>query len=347
MNKVLTEIGLVITCLLVTRITYSKTQITDANAENQRIELKRTDELIDRARKNLRTSNEPTSALVLEQAIGLQKQAWDNFSKGTFEGYAFSDRLTHQARELVKQARSNARFSEEDKDAVSNKLERAKNILRQAQDEMPTTINESRRTIFESAQRNLKLASEFYRNGQYRPAVKLADRVEKTASRLLLIANRQQNFHVNFQRRLEAVKQSINLVANEASDCHSEQAHNLIQNARKALQTAVELASKGRHEAAARHLQKSRKLATDAADLCGRARQFNNALERLTREAERYRDQIGPGDESGMRISHQVFDLLENAKEFMAGQDSDATVAALKAAQLTLKQLERYLDSGE
>jgi len=347
MIKSIYKISLLLVGMLVISAPSGHAQTGNTIIENIRLELQRTDEIIDRAREMVRASKEPASALALEQAIALQKQAWDNFYKATLEGYTFAHRLTQQAREQAKQALSSARFSEQGQDAVLSKLERTEDLLRQAHEEMPSTVDESLRTIFDTARRNLGQAWEFYRNGQYRPSVKLANQVEKTAKRLLQIANRQHNFEANFQRRLEAVKQFIDRVEGEAKNCQSEPAQILIQNAKSALQTAVDLAAKGQYEQASRHLQQARKFATDAADLCGRAKEFGGAIDRLTNEAERLREQIRPGDENGMKLLEQVFGQIENAKDFIARQDSEAAAAALRAAQLTLKQLQRYLDTGE
>lgn len=347
MIRTLSKISLLLVGILVGTSMLVQAQTGGTIIENIRLELQRTDEIIDRAREMVRASKEPTAALALEQAINLQKQAWDNFYKATIEGFTFAHRLTQQAREQAKQALSSARFSEQGQDAVLSRLERTEDLLRQVHEEMPIPVDESLRTIFDTARRNLAQAWEFYRSGQYRPAVKLSNQVEKTAKRLLQIANRQQNFEANFQRRLEAVRQFIDRVEGESKNCQSEPAQNLIRNAKSALQSAEELASKGQYEAASRQLQQARKLAADAADLCGRAREFSGAIERLTNEAERLREQIRPGDENGKKLLEQVFGQLENAREFIARQDSEAAAAALRAAQLTLKQLQRYMDTGE
>ncbi|MGH8016265.1 MAG: hypothetical protein ACREBV_08755, partial [Candidatus Zixiibacteriota bacterium] len=114
-----------------------------------------------------------------------------------------------------------------------------------------------------------------------------------------------------------------------------------------ALNSALEMSAKGQHERAPRQLQQARKLATEAADLCGRANELSGNLERLTSEAERLRDRVRPSDQTGMRLLDQIFEQLENAKSSIARNESEGAAAALRAAQLTIKQLQRYLISGE
>ena len=347
MNRMLIKSGFLFVALFVFSAPFASAQNDNSIVENIRTELHRTDEIIEHARELVRGSNAPAAALTLEQAIGIQKQAWDNFNRGTVDGYTFAAKLTRQARELAKKALSNARLTEQGGDAVQNRLERTEELLRRAHEEMPGTVDESLRTIFESARRNLAQAWEFYRNGQYRPAVKLAAQVEKTARRLIQIAIRQQNLRANFERRLNAAKEFIERVQLEVANCDSETAGSLLEQAKAALRLAHELASKGLYETAVEQLQQSRKLASQAADLCGRARDMSSALDRLKNEAERVREEIPRGDETAKRLMEQVFAQLENARQFIANQDSEGAAAGLRAAQLTLKQLRRHLHNGE
>jgi uncharacterized protein YfcZ (UPF0381/DUF406 family) len=214
---------------------------------------------------------------------------------------------------------------------------------------MPGTLDESLRTIFESARRNLTQAWEFYRNGQYRPAVKLAAQVEKTARRLIEISNRQQSQRTNFERRLISAKEFIDRIEIEVAGCNSVAASSLIDQAKTSLGMANDLADKGRFEAAVKQLQQARKLASEAADLCGSgsARDMSSALQRLKSEADLIREEIPRDDETAKRLMEQVFSQLENARQFIANQDSQAAAASLRAAQITLRQLRRYLNNGE
>lgn len=347
MNRITIKSGLLIAMLMLLAVPIVSAQDGSNVVDNIRAALERTDQIIERAREMVRGSNAPASALTLEQAIGIQNRAWENFKRGTADGYTFAAKLTLQARELAKKALANARLSEQGNDAVENRLQRTEELLRRAHEQLPGNVDESLRTLFDTARRNLAQAWEFYRNGQYRPAVKLAAQVEKTARRLLEIGNRQQNLSVNFERRLNANKEFIDRIQKQVANCNSETARNLLAQARAALDQASELGSKGRYEAATKQLQQARRLASQAADLCGRARELRTAFDRLKAEAERVRDEIPRNDETAKKLMEQVFSQLENARQFMDNQDSEGTAAALKAAQLTLKQLRRYLNDGE
>jgi len=343
MNRKITNSFLFLAILFLSSASILAQNTNDARVKIE-AELRLTDEVIDRAREVVRTASAPGPSLVLEKAIELQKQAWDNFSN---DRPLIAIALTQKARELAKQSMAGSRILEEGKEAVQNRLERAEELLVQAHDEMPANVDESLQSIFETARRNLAQAWEFFRNGQYRPAVKLANQVEKAAKRLLQIANRQSSFEANFERRLEAVRLFISRVQEEVANCQSEPAKEFIRKARETLEAAVELNSKGNFEQASKQLQQARKLARQAADLCGQARKLADRLQQLTNEAERLKEQIRPSDETGTRIVDQIFDQLENARSFIAKNDSQGASAALRAAQLTIKQLQRYLINGE
>ncbi|MGH8015851.1 MAG: hypothetical protein ACREBV_06635, partial [Candidatus Zixiibacteriota bacterium] len=238
MNRKITIYGLNLISALVLILSSPVAQDVNQIRDKVEVELRLTDEVIERAREIVRTSNAPAPNLVLEQAINLQKMAWDSFNNGRL---ILAREQTLKAREIAKQALSGSRLLEQGKDAVQNRLERAEELLSQAHEEMPATVDESLRSLLETARRNLAQAWEFYRDGQYRPAVKLANQVEKAAKRLLQIANRQQSLESNFLRRFEALRQFIQRVQDDAVSCQSEQAKDLIEKANQALNSALEM----------------------------------------------------------------------------------------------------------
>ena len=80
--------------------------------------------------------------------------------------------------------------------------------------------------------------------------------------------------------------------------------------------------------------------------MCGQADNISGRLESLRAEADRIKEELPRNDDTASRLIGQVYGQLENAREFISRQDNEAAAAALKAAQLTLRQLKRYLDSG-
>ena len=322
----------------------SSAQITDAFIDNLRTELERTNHILERVREIVRTSNSPPAALALEQAIRLQRQAWENFGMGTLEGFKFATKLTQAAREQAQKALSIARPSEQGEETVLRKLERTKELLSRAHESLSNSTDESLKTIFESARRQLRQAWEFYRTREYRPALKLANQVEKTVSRLLKIANRHQNRRANFERRVETIRELLSRVKERIGGCKLEAADRVFKQAEESFHKALELAENGRLEQAVNQLQKSRRIARRAAEMCGQADNISGRLESLKSEADRIKEDLPRNDETASRLIGQVYGQLENASEFISRQDNEAAAAALKAAQLTLRQLKRHLD---
>ena len=324
----------------------SSAQITDAFIDNLRTELERTNHILERVREVVRTSSSPPAALALEQAIRLQRQAWENFGTGTLEGYKFAAKLTQAAREQAQKALSIARISEQGEETVIRKLERTKELLVRAHESLSSSADESLKTIFESARRQLRQAWEFYRAREYRPALKLVSQVEKTVRRLLKIANRRQNRQANFERRAETIRELLTRVKERIGGCKLEAADRAFGQAEESFHRALELAENGRLEQAVNQLQRSRRIARQAAEMCGQADNISGRLESLKSEADRIKEELPANDETASRLIGQVYGQLENAREFISRQDNEAAAAALKAAQLTLRQLKRYLDSG-
>ncbi|MCH7689913.1 MAG: hypothetical protein IIA17_02570 [candidate division Zixibacteria bacterium] len=81
--------------------------------------------------------------------------------------------------------------------------------------------------------------------------------------------------------------------------------------------------------------------------MCGQADNISGRLESLKSEADRIKEDLPANDETASRLIGQVYGQLENAREFISRHDYEAAAAALKAAQLTLRQLKRHLDRSE
>ncbi len=344
-KKMLKSLLIVIAAALLAPI--SSAQITGDLIENLRTELERTNHILERVREVVRTASSPPAALALEQAVRLQRQAWENFGTGTPEGYKFASKLTQAAREQAHKALSIARLSEQGEETVLRKLERIKELLSRAHESLGGSADESLKALFGSARRQLRQAWEFYRAREYRPALKLGNQVEKTVRRLLKIVNRHHNRQANFQRRVETVRELLSRVRERVAACKSEAAERIFKQAEESFHKALELAENGRFEQAVDQLQRARRIARKAAEMCGQADNISGRLESLKSEADRIKEELPVNDETAARLIGQVYGQLENAREFISRQDSEAAAAALKAAQLTLRQLKRYLDSSQ
>ena len=308
-----------------------------------RTELERTDQLIDRAKDAVRDSHAPVAHLKLKAAIDLQAKAWRAFDN---EYPRLALHLTMQAREQAKHAIAARRMTEQSKHVVLNKLERVNEMLERARELLAGRTDAAYQMIFRSAQDSHSKAWEFYRSQQYRPAVKLADQAEKALRKLLRAVEGDVRGQLSFERRSEAAQQLLQRARTLASDCASAHASELVDQATTAWRRGRELADSGNYQAALRALQQARKLANQAARECRGEDALHHRFERIKNEADRLGETIAPSDDQARRFFRQTQEQLELADEALGDGRTEAAAAALKAAELTLNQLKRYLDAG-
>ncbi len=306
-------------------------------------ELERTDQLIDRAKDAARASHAPVAQLSLKAAVDLQAKAWRAFDN---DYPRLAHRLTMQAREKAKRAIAAGRMTEQSEHVVLNKLERVNEMLERARELLASRADAGYQTIFHSAQDSHSKAWEFYRSQQYRPAIKLADQAEKALRKLLRAVEGDWRGQMSFDRRSEAAEQLLQRARTLAADCASAHASELVDQATAAWRRGRELADSGNYQAALRALQQSRKLANQAARECRGEDGLRHRFERIKNEADRLNETITPSDDQARRFIRLTHEQLELAEEALDKGRTESAAAALKAAELTMNQLKRYLDAG-
>ena len=328
---------------LITLLATSGLTQTNAQVEKVRIELERTDEVIERAKEAVRSTNAPVVRLALQKAIELQKGAREWFRHRRL---LVAYKQTLEARELAKKALVRSRLTEQGETVVLRKLERAAELLERAKETMPPGPDGRLQTLFESAKDNLIRAWEFYRTQQYRAALKLANQVKKAAQEIFNASSRQIRRHADFERRYEAVGDVINRAREKVAECGSEEASSLLEQSVKTYQLSRELASQKKINAALRNLQKARQMAVEASKACDGLGVLNQRYDRIRSEADRLSESIPPNNELARKLLSQVYDQLELARDYIDQNQTEAAAAALKAAHLTLNQVKRHLGSG-
>lgn len=316
---------------------------TGDSIERLRIELERTDELIRRAEEAVRSSNSPSGKLALEQAKRIQGQAWSAFRDGNYD---LAILLTPKARELAQRAIGASRSTEENEDIVLRKLERTTEQMQRLRENLPPDMPQHLMSLFDATRLNLERAWEFFRAHRYRPAVKLCTQVEKAIHKLLNTIRQDDRRANDFGRRAEKVRELLDRLSERIGDCNNENSASLFDNARKAFQHARELAMQGRMEGARAALHKANQLATKAVESCRGVDGITERLERIKNNADRMRDAISSGDQTAQHLLIQVYRQLELTREHIDSGQHEAAAASLKAAELTLRQLKRYLENG-
>jgi hypothetical protein len=311
---------------------------TNAQVGKVRTELERTDEVIERAKEAVRSTNAPVAGLALQKAIKLQKGAREWLRHRQLPA-AYNQ--TIKAREQAKSALVRCRLTEQGETVVMRKLERAAELLERAKEAMPPGPDGRLCAIYESAKNNLSRAWEFYRIQRYRAALKLANQVINAGQDILNAANRQIRRYAEFERRSDAVVELIARVREKIAECGSDDALRLVEQAHKTYQLSRELASESKYAAALRNLQQARKMAMEASKMCNGVGALSRRHERIKNETDRLAERISPDDDTARRFLNQVYEQLQLAEDFINRQQTEAAAAALKAAHLTLNQLKK------
>jgi hypothetical protein len=317
--------------------------------EMLRAELDRTDEMIDRAKDAIQNLGNPQAALALQMAEKLQQQSRDYFDKGAGY-YKTSLSLTFQAREQVRIALSVGGQIEQNDGAVQRRLEHAQDLLDRAADAIQDDDNRSMHAIYDAAKDNLDRAWEFYRNKQYRPALKLADQVENAAEKLLALENGEGIRSEDFDRRLENVSRFLDQAKEATDGCNSASAATLLEEARKAFDLSKGLFDKGQIDAAFQALRQARTLAGTAARDCQGIDRLSQRYDRLRAETDRTSEKVqalqGRNRDAAEKLVNQAYRQLELAQGYIRTGQAEKATAALQAAQLALRQVGIYIAQG-
>ncbi len=313
------------------------------DARSVETEIERTQQVIEQAKEKVIVSNSVRARFAFDNAVELQQKAWTSFRRGEQADLRQALMLTKQAREKAKYAYANGMFTEQNEDVVLRQLERVEQMLQRAKDMIGPDANRNLQAIYDSAEDNLKRAWEFYREGRQRPALKLSNQVENTARKLFNAANRRQHRQAGLDRRVENAEESLGRVRSRIAECESETAQSLMEQAELSLKQARQFAGEGQQKAAAQKLQNARRFANQAAKECGGGQNLSTPYEQLVNQADRMAELVPPDNEEAQQLLDQVYQQLELAANLIRDEESEAALAALKAARLSLSQLKRLL----
>ena len=318
--------------------------------EQVRLFLEQNDEILERAKDAVRATNvsTPLAEMTLQQALKLQKSAQDNFD---YKRYSMAYSLARKARDKANAvlAAIRQRHQDQGETVVQRRLERAADLLDRAKSSVTDTHRRTLRTLYETANSNLHRAWEFYRNGRYRPALKLADQVEKTAQKILAMYNAATRGQHQLERRLENADQLMDRARSAVADCGSETARRLMERAGEALMLARRLEQENRPLAALQALKNAREMAQRSLAECQGSDQLLSRYERLRQRAETLMELTSDGSDQPLatakRLIEQAYDQLEMAKSYIDKGKPEQALPSLKATELALRQAQRYIES--
>ena len=284
-----------------------------------------------------------------ERAKEIQEMAWNQFREETQESYQAALKLTRMARQQIGSALSNSRQSEQYEGVILQKLERAGDLLERAKETVVASENANFQAIYDLAGDNLTKAWEFYRNGDYKPALKLVNQVVKTAKKILNSFNdqlRKEGFYERHRENIARMMQNARQIVNQ---CGSEESQNFMVQAENAFQRAEELSGEKQFQAAVRQLQTARVMAMNATRACQGLDFLSDRYDRIKNEADRIAEQIAalPSDqtEAARELLEQLYQQLKLSHSYIEQEQVEPAIASLKAAQLILSQLKRNVNN--
>ena len=314
-----------------------------------RMELERTDQMLQRAGDAIRGGNSPIARANYDKAKEIQEMAWNQFRKETLEGYQAALKLTRMARQQAGTALSNSRQTEQYEGVILQKLERAGDLLERAKEAVELSDNANLQAIFDLASENLTKAWEFYRNGDYKPALKLVNQVVKTIEKILSSFNDQLRKEGFYERHRDRISQMLQNNRQLINQCGSEEGQAFMLQAENAFKRAEELSDEKHYRAALKQLQMARQMAVKAARECQGQDFLTNRYERIKSEADRIAEQIAgmPSEqtEPARELLEQLYQQLELSRSYIEGEQTEPAIASLKAAQLILSQLKRLVSN--
>jgi len=318
--------------------------ISDAAMKGKALgDLEKTDQVIEKAREAVIISRSPAGQVLYDNAVKLQNMAWTNYRNGNREGYTVSNMYTKQARELAQRALSKCRMTEQNKDQVMRKLEKANSMLERLRERLQENSSEQLRRVYETASENLKKAREFYRNNQYRPAVKLALQVERTIRKANQAAKKQNRQTTNQVRQIEKTGELIERIRSRINNCNSAIGVERFKQAEKSYQLCQEFYFKNNYGAAQKELQAARKFAREAEIECNSSENLKNQMEKIRNQLNQLEQQISKDDDGALKLHERASNQLGKAGEFINQDKQNKAAASLKAAQLTINQLKKLL----
>lgn len=343
--KILTKIiiSLVVLTALSSVVFAQQNRFGADQIANIRQELERTDQIIHQANEYLSQNNSPKAQLAYETAVKIQDKAWEYFNQDTYAGYREALFLTRQAIDKAKYAYVNGSYSEQNNDIIQRKIEMTKELYLQAKNETSFTNNQRIKTILDLAEDNLQKAFEFYRNGQNRPALKLCNQVESSLKKIINVANRYQFNLANYDKNEEMVQQALENAAEIISECSSDKAAQLFEQAQINYNLAQQFSNQDNPAAALKTLQKSFNHINQALRLCNGNQYLQTRIDNIKTETDQINDNNKITDETAQKLLEQIYIQLDLANEFLSKEQFDMAAASVRAAGLSLRQLKNIL----
>jgi hypothetical protein len=287
--------------------------------------------------------------VLLTAALELQVRA-RAFGQGHM--YLEGIKATVQARERAWQAvaairQAGERFvrqGEENENLVLRQLEKTDDLQNRVREEMPEEPGRALAALFDTARDNQLRAWEFYRNQNYRPALRLSRQAERTLLNILERLQGRAGERNRLENQFRQTEQRLEQAEQIARQCQNQAMTPLALRAREQFAEARQSHLAGDTEKAEGYLKAVQQMIRQIVQTCGDAENLKPMIQNVRREAEHISNEIrNSGNNAAIRLFESAMRHLAEAERHCDSGDSEACAANLKAAQMNLQKARQMI----
>ena len=308
-------------------------------------ELRRTDEILDRAGEIVRDSDSSRSHDLLEQARRIQTDARGNFNGGRL---VQAGRLTLEARTMGARAATLARDDSSLRQRAERELERAGRELARARDALGDSRPEDALGILDQAANLLERARGAFAEQQFQVAIRLALASQRLAAHALVLAGGDVSRRLSVE--LERTDHLLERLGPRVESSGPPGAVTAFEEARTLQRRAWESVHGGHPREALVLTREARALANRARSLPGVAGDplvVENALTETDRALERTADVVvGSGSSSAEALLERARSHQERGRAALRVRDLERALAQTRVARNLASRALQMVDAG-
>jgi tetratricopeptide (TPR) repeat protein len=305
-------------------------------------EFERTTQVIEHARNVIRQSGNQQGMELLKMAIKMQEQARNAAQIRQFEAGL---KYTLEARERARAAIALNQRAEENENLVQKQLEKTDQLISRVRERINGQTADNIRRALQTASQNQQRAWEFYRQGQFRPALKMSHQAEKMIRGIIERYQNENNIRRRLENMIQRLEERFAQLRMSSGDCGKEEAENLMNRAEEQFAKGMDLLSEGKFKRAQKTLTRVQKTIRRMERLCQEQNLPDAQLRDLQRKLERLRKLVQ------QQNNRQAHELMESAQEHIekatrlcrAGND-DACGGHIRAALLLMRKAGNLLE---
>lgn len=261
-------------------------------------------------------------------------------------------KATVQARERAWQAvaairQAGERFvrqGEENENLVLRQLEKTDDLQNRVREEMPDEPGRALAALFDTARDNQLRAWEFYRNQNFRPALRLSRQAERTLLNILERLQGRAGERNRFENQFRQTEQRLEQAEQIARQCQNQAMTQLALRAREQFAEARQSHMAGETEKAEGYLKAVQQMIRQIVQTCGDGENLKPMIQNMRQETERISNEIrNSGNSTAQRLLESARRHLAEAERHCDNGDSEACAANLKAAQMNLQKARQMI----